>query len=124
MKTIKISYWITTGIVSVMMLFSAFMYLTNKEMAQGFQHLGFPDYFRVELAIAKIIGVIVLLAPLSSRVKEWAYAGFIICFISAFIAHTASGDPVSAKIGPVVFLALLVTSYVLYHKMAKVAVAA
>ena len=57
MKKLKITYWITTVLFSVMMLFSATMYFTSPEMAQTFEHLGFPDYFRVELGIAKIIGV-------------------------------------------------------------------
>ena len=89
-KTIKITYWISTAIVSLMMIFSAYSYFTNPEVKQGFQHLGFPDYFRVELAIAKILGAIILLAPIKGQVKEWAYAGFAFTFISAFIAHSAS----------------------------------
>lgn len=112
----KITYWITTGIVALMMSYSAYAYLTQPAMVQGFQHLGFPGYFRVELAIAKIIGVVLLLAPISSRLKEWAYAGFAFTFVSAFIAHTASGDPVAARVMPLVLLMLLTVSYVAYYK--------
>lgn len=89
-------------------------------MQQAFQHLGYPDYFRVELAIAKLIGAILLIAPISSRIKEWAYAGFTIAFVSAFIAHTASGDPVNYRMMPVIFLVLLIVSYITYHKKNKV----
>ena len=46
MKTNKIIYWTTTGIISTMMLFSAFGYFTNPDMKAAFVHLGFPDYFR------------------------------------------------------------------------------
>ena len=117
MKTNKIIYWTVTGIVSVMMLFSAYSYLTNPVMAQGFQHLGFSNNFRIELAIAKLIGAVVLLAPVGTRLKEWAYAGFGITFISAFIAHTTAGDPVSLRMMPVIFLVLLVVSYITYLKL-------
>jgi uncharacterized membrane protein YphA (DoxX/SURF4 family) len=117
MKTNKITYWTATVIVSIMMLFSAYSYLANPAVAQGFHHLGFPDYFRVELAIAKLIGAVLLLAPFAIRIKEWAYAGFAITFISAFVAHTVSGDPVANRLGPIVFLILLVTSYITYHKL-------
>ena len=86
-------------------------------MVQGFHHLGFSDNFRIELAIAKIIGAIVLLAPVGKRFKEWAYAGFVITFISAFVAHTTAGDPAAMRIAPLVFLALLVVSYIAYHKL-------
>jgi len=120
-KTIKITYWISTAIVSLMMIFSAYSYFTNPEVKQGFQHLGFPDYFRVELAIAKILGAIILLAPIKGQVKEWAYAGFAITFISAFIAHSASGDPINNRIGPIVFLVVLALSYFTYHKAKSVA---
>ncbi|GAA3973056.1 DoxX family protein [Pedobacter ginsengiterrae] len=120
-KTIKITYWISTAIVSLMMIFSSYSYFTNPEVKQGFQHLGFPDYFRVELAIAKILGAIILLAPIKEQVKEWAYAGFAITFISAFIAHSASGDPINNRIGPIVFLVVLALSYFTYHKAKSVA---
>lgn len=124
MKGIKITYWATTGLVTLMMLFSGYSYFTNPEVAQGFQHLGFPDYFRIELAIAKLIGAVLLVAPVSSRIKEWTYAGFAFCFISAFIAHTASGDPVANRLGPVIFLVVLVVSYITYFKWHKAAVPA
>jgi uncharacterized membrane protein YphA (DoxX/SURF4 family) len=121
MKKIKITYWITTGIVGLMMTYSAYAYLTNDTAKQGFHHLGYPDYFRIELAICKLIGVILLIAPIAARFKEWAYAAFTIVFISAFIAHTASGDPVANRMMPVIFMAILITSYITYHKLNKVA---
>jgi len=116
MKALKITYWVTTSILALMMIYSAYAYLTQPAIAQGFIHLGFPSYFRVELAIAKLIGAIIILTPLSSRIKEWAYAGFVITFISAFIAHTASGDPVSVRIMPLIFLAITVISYYTWSK--------
>lgn len=117
MKATKITYWVTTAIVGIMMAFSAFKYLTDPAIAIGFHHLGFPDYFRIELAIGKIIGVIVLLAPVAPRLKEWVYAGFTIVFISATVAHTASGDPIGNRIAPVIFLVILMVSYTMYFKM-------
>ena len=116
MKAIKITYWATTVIVAIMMVYSAYAYLTQDAMLQAFRHLGYPDYFRVELAYGKLIGAILLIAPVSARIKEWVYAGFIITFVSAFIAHSASGDPVNYRVMPLVFLALLITSYLTYHK--------
>ena len=61
-------------------------------MAEAFTHLGFPDYFRVELSWAKLLGVVLLLAPVPARLKEWAYAGFAINLASALIAHLSVGD--------------------------------
>ncbi|MCW3463481.1 DoxX family protein [Chitinophaga nivalis] len=118
MKKNKIIFWITTGLISIMMLFSALSYLTNPEIKQGFHHLGFPDYFRIELAVAKILGTLVLIIPaVPKQLKEFAYAGFGFTFISAAIAHFSSGDPTSVVTAPFLFIILLVVSYIHYHKL-------
>ncbi len=117
MKTTKILYYVFTLLLSVMMIFSAYFYFTSNQAKEGFHHVGFPDFFRIELGIAKILGAIALLAPVPARVKEWAYAGFGITFISAAVAHVAVGDPLQNIIGPLVGLLLLVGSYITYHKL-------
>ncbi len=63
MKKTKIIFWVTTGIVSLMMLFSVYNYFFNPGIKEAYVHLGFPDWLRVELGIAKLIGVILLLLP-------------------------------------------------------------
>ena len=54
--------------------------------------MGFTAYFRVELSWAKLLGAVLLLAPVPARLKEWAYAGFAIDLGSALIAHLSVGD--------------------------------
>lgn len=103
-------YWTTTALFSLMMTASAIAYLTAPAMAQAFTHLGFPAYFRVELAAAKLLGVAALLAPVAPRLKEWAYAGFGITLVSAVIAHTAV-DGVATAVPPVFAFGLLAASY-------------
>ena len=99
------------------MLLTAFGYLTNEEMKAGFVHLGFPSYFRIELATAKIIGALVLMFPfIPKRIKDAAYVGFSITFISAFIAHTSSGDPLAVALMPLIFLAILAVSFIYNNK--------
>lgn len=117
-KTNKIIYWVTTGIISVMMLFSAFGYFTNPDMKAAFVHLGFPDYFRIELGILKVLGAFALILPMvSNRIKSFAYFGFGLTFISATIAHLASGDPVSVALAPIVFLVILGVSFYFQNKL-------
>ncbi|MBD2721083.1 DoxX family protein [Hymenobacter armeniacus] len=116
MKTANFTYWATTLILAAMMTVVAIAYLVQPSMAQMFHHLGFPDYFRVELAVAKLLGVAALVFPVGARLKEWAYAGFGITFISAIIAHSSVGDPLSYRAVPFVALALLVTSYLTLHQ--------
>jgi len=74
------------------MSFSAYAQLRLPQVAEAFTHLGFPAYFRVELSWAKLLGVVLMLAPVPARLKEWAYAGFAINLASALIAHLSVGD--------------------------------
>jgi hypothetical protein len=85
-------YWIATGLFCLQMSFTAYAQLRLPQVAEAFTHLGFPSYFRVELALAKFIGVVILLAPVPDRLKEWAYAGFAVNLASALIAHFSVGD--------------------------------
>src|SRR5215203_711024 len=87
-----IGYWIATALFALQITFTAYAQLALPQVAEAFTHLGFPDYFRVELSWAKFIGVALLLAPVSARLKEWVYAGFAIVLGSALIAHLAVGD--------------------------------
>lgn len=117
MKKNRIIYWASTGFLSLAMVASGFMYIMNQQMIQTFHHLGFPDYFRIELGTAKILGGIALVLPMvSNRVKEWVYVGLGISFISAPIAHISSGDPVTVAVAPLLFLGLLVVSYIFKDK--------
>ena len=91
-KAITIAYRIVTGLFCLQMGFTAYAQLNLPEVAQAFAHLGFPDYFRVELSLAKFVGIVLLVAPVPARLKEWAYAGFAIDLTSAVIAHLAVGE--------------------------------
>lgn len=91
-KTAKFLYWSLTALFCLQMSFTAYAQLRLPQVAEAFTHLGFPGYFRVELALAKLLGVVLLLVPVPPRLKEWAYAGFAIDLASALIAHIAVGD--------------------------------
>ena len=91
-KVTTIFYWIVTALFCLQIGFTAYAQLRLPQVAEMFTHLGFPAYFRVELSWAKVLGVLVLLAPVPARLKEWAYAGFAFTLASALIAHFAVGD--------------------------------
>lgn len=112
----KYLYWGSTILLALMMAGSGTMYFLAEDVAKTFAQLGFPDYFRIELGVAKILGAIALVVPLPRAVKEWTYAGFTISFVSAVIAHLASGDPISTAIPPIVAFLILATSYTTYHQ--------
>ena len=91
-KGIVIGFWIVTALFCLQIGFTAYAQLRLPQVAEAFTHLGFPAYFRVELSVAKLVGVVLLLAPAPARLKEWAYAGFAINLASALIAHLSMGD--------------------------------
>lgn len=117
MKNYKLIFWISTGLFSAFMLFSAFGYLTSEEMKDAFIHFGFPaDSFRIQLAVAKILGVAALILPFMPKtLKGMAYAGFTINLVSALIAHIANGYH---SYGLIAFATItLVLSYYSYYKI-------
>lgn len=91
-KGMLVGFWIASSLFCLQMAFTAYAQLSLPQVAAAFTHLGFPDYFRVELSWAKLIGVVLLLAPVPARLKEWVYAGFAFDLGSAVLAHVAVGD--------------------------------
>src|SRR5262249_24438162 len=91
-KGIVVAFWIVTAIFCLQMGFTAYAELRLPQVADAFVHLGLPAWFRVEISWAKLVGIVLLLAPVPARLKEWAFAGFAIDLGSALIAHFAVGD--------------------------------
>jgi hypothetical protein len=118
MKTTKIIYWVTTSIIC---LFASSAIFMNSKMAiDGATHLGIPRWLGLEVSIGQLVGLVLLIIPaIPARVKEWAYVGFGIMYISAAVAHIAMGDPLNNTIMAIVFFGLLIASYTSFHKLQK-----
>ena len=117
-KTRTIVYWTVTALFCLEMSFTAYyMLMRLPEGAQAITRLGFPGYFRVELAWAKLLGVAVLLAPAPARLKEWAYASFAINLASALIAHLSMGDGPRALAPSAATSVLWGLSYVFWRRL-------
>ena len=116
-KTTKIVYWVTTGLLALFILPGIF-FLTTPFAIEGTKHIGIPYWFHMELGIAKFIGGLILILPMiPMRIKEWAYVAFGIDFISATIGHLAVDGFIISSFEPLIVLALLVISYICYHKI-------
>ncbi len=130
----RLIYLITTGLVLAVMVFSIINFVFNDHFPfpngpeGAFVHLGFPTYFKVELTLAKILGVLALVIPaVPFKAKEFAYFGFAITLASASIAHFGRGDAslsVLFVMDPLIFLGLLTVSYFYFEKSHSLAVAA
>lgn len=117
MKRDKTIYWTSTVIAMLTGASTGILYFFHPFFAEAFEHLGFPAYFRIELAIAKILGMAALLIPIVPRIaKEWAYTGFAITFISGSIAHGIV-DGFGKGIAPLISLTALAVSYYYFRKL-------
>ncbi|MCX6216931.1 DoxX family protein [Spirosoma sp.] len=117
-KKDRIIYWTATLLIVLFDSVGALGFNTPLAI-EGTRHLGFPDYFRVELSLGKILGGILLVLPMiPARIKEWAYVGFGISMISAIIANLVVDGPAQASL-PFVCLMVLIVSYVYYHRTRK-----
>lgn len=118
MKKYKITFWTST--IVIFLLDAVIPALTSHTQlaVEGIRHLGFPDYFRVQLTVFKVIGGMLLVVPqVKARFKEWAYVGFGINFISACVAHAAVDGLNFQTFIPLIALAILIVSYASYHKL-------
>jgi len=118
----RIAAWVVTGAFAALMTLSGLLYLVApKAIVEGIGHLGYPTYFVRLLGIAKLLGVVAILAPRTRTLKEWAYAGFTFDMVAAIASHLLSGDG-AAHAAPAVFtLALVLASYFLRRAVQRTA---
>ena len=114
----KTTYWISTILLAVFLLWSAYSYLFSKATIDGVKDLGFPDFFRVQLAILKLVAIVVLLIPsIPIQWKEWAYAGIALFFLTAILAHVAHKDPFFITLINLALIGALIISHFYLHKI-------
>jgi hypothetical protein len=118
MKATKIIFWSTTILIFLFQGVMPALFSQSQESKDGFRHLGYPLYFITVNTIFKVIGALVLIIPqIPARIKEWAYAGFAIDFICASASYLAVDGMGFFAMFPLIVLAVLIVSYIYYHKM-------
>jgi len=118
MKRDQVIYYGSTGLLTLLMLFSAGMYILNNEAVQEmFISFGYPTYIIYPLAIAKLLGVFAIWNPKFNALKEWAYAGFFFDFVLAFFAHKMIND--GEEFGAIMALVLVIVSYIFSKRINK-----
>lgn len=120
-KTIKTLYWIFTILFALAMLGDAYGGITMQQAGKdSLAKLGYPMYLLVIMGSAKIFGVIAILQTKYVTIKEWAYSGFTISFIGAFLSWAAVGTDPGNLIPPVVMLLVMFFTYYLWKKYEQV----
>lgn len=116
MKRDKIIFYITTGLLTVMMLMSVGMYFFNhEEVVKMFETFGYPSYIIYPYGVAKLLGLLALWFLRDKFLNEWAYAGFFFAFVLAFFAHVMIKD--GEQWGALVALILTIVSYIYSKKV-------
>jgi hypothetical protein len=112
-----IAAWATTGVFAAMMTLSGALLLVGvRAVTEGMVQLGYPHYFLRLLGLAKLLGVVGLLAPRRPTLREWTYAGFTFDLLAGIVSHVATGSASHAG-GAVFALGLLAGSYLLRRQL-------
>jgi uncharacterized membrane protein YphA (DoxX/SURF4 family) len=111
-KRNKIIYWVATIWLSFGMVSGGiFQMMKMEDATNNFEHLGYPEYLLTILGVWKLLGVVVILIPKFTLMKEWAYAGFFFAMSGAFVSHMIMGDPFSETFPSLFSLLLVVVSW-------------
>jgi hypothetical protein len=120
-KTINIIFWISTVLIVIFEGIIPVLSFQTELAKEGIRHLGYPDYFGVMLVGFRVVGVVILIFPqVPARIKEWAYAGFVIEFLSASISYLVVDGLGFYSFLPIIIMAVLLASYFSFHKKQKI----
>jgi hypothetical protein len=120
-KTTKILYWTFNVLFAIAMLFTCIDSIMVGPNSVMFIHdlLGYPEYIIPLTGWLKVIGIIIILLPIKTRFKEWAYAG--LC-IDLFLALYSMGKTIgfNAQSWPMlIYVILAAGAYYFYIKKQK-----
>lgn len=104
-------YWISTGLLSLLYLSSAYLYVTKGDWVRGaIADLGYPTYLVPAMAAVKVLGPVAILSRFSVPLSDLAYAGAFYHLLLSGLAHLGVRKPKGAA-PAAVGLALLAASF-------------
>lgn len=118
MKQQQIIFWITTGLIVLSQSIGELLAALGGTASEAVVGLGYPAYIVGFLVVTKLIGGIVLIVPsISPRIKEWAYAGFMLDFVLALYSMYMVMGITPALLIPCIAIIILTLSYRSYQKI-------
>ena len=115
-KKAKTAYYIVTGLLTLMMLFSIFTgFFMHDTVVEVYEELNYPSFLVYPVSVAKLLGLIAIWYNKNKTLKEWAYAGFCFDFLLAFLGHIMASD--GKFFMPLIALALLFGSSFLWRRI-------
>ncbi|MGD9992666.1 MAG: DoxX family protein [Salinivirgaceae bacterium] len=111
-KRTKVIYWIATIFLSLGMLAGGVQQLLQiGGYVKIISNLGYPVYMLSILGFWKIFGVLVILLPRLTLVKEWAYAGFFFAMSGAAASHLMAGQAFIEALPSLILLLATILSW-------------
>jgi len=106
------TYWISTALLSLLYLSSAFLYVTRRDFVRQAQaDLGYEAAHLVTfMIVVKILGPIAILSRVSVPLSDLAYAGIFYHLLLSGMAHLGVRKPRGA-LPAAIGLALLAASF-------------
>jgi len=105
-RWMRIAGWIVVGLTSLFFIQSGLQKLLGTEqIIDHFDALGYPDWSRIVIGIAEILGAVLLGWP---RLTVWAAAALGVLMIGAVASEWLAGQGVAAVLIPGQWLILLV----------------
>lgn len=121
MKVKTTIYWILTIFLSIGMLAGGIQQMLQIGGYNDIvKSLGYPLYVLSILGVWKILGVIVILAPKLTLLKEWAYAGFFFAMSGAAISHIIVEQNFTEALPSLILLVITILSWYLRPDSRKI----
>jgi DoxX-like family len=118
-KQAHIIFRITTIALALFIL--PWLFFMNSDMAkEGMAHVGLTNavWLQQLVGYGTPLAILLILIPgVWTRLKEWSYVGLGLIYIGAFWAHLQLGDAFSMVLMPMVMFAVLLVSYLMWHRM-------
>lgn len=117
-KKSTVAYWIVTVILVLFMLMDGIGGVTHQQAGvESITHLGYPEYLLTIVGVAKLAGAIAIIQNRFITIKEWAYAGFTINCIGAFLSWYFTDHFSGTTFFPLIVLLIMFLSYFLWKKL-------
>lgn len=117
----KITYYVSTTILVLSMLWGGYLDASQNELAvAGITSLGYPAYFAIIIGVAKILGVIGILQNKVRFLRSFAYAGFIFDTLGAFVSTLLAGMAIMYAVPALISLVIVLVSFMAARKLGKV----
>lgn len=114
------TFWISTVFLCAFEILLPFVIGLDNFNQNYIVNLGYPPYLLYELLVFKVLGAFALLLPqIKNKIKEWAYFGYGLVFLSATIAHLINGSGIVLILLPILLSLCLFVSYWCRYKIDK-----